>query len=144
MKMNSKKILFALATFFILTSCTERIDLELDSTYTRCVIYGEITTDTTSHKVMITRSGDYFGQNAPVGISGAMVSISDGENVFDLTESDFQSGVYLTDSTVYGVPGRTYILSISNVDLLGDGQMKSYEAMSELRPVAKPASLTGF
>ena len=140
--MKTKNIItIFLPVLYILSGCTERIDIELDSSYTRCVIYGEITTDTTQHKVIVTRTADYFGENAPVGISGAEVTISDGENVFELTEDVNNPGYYLTQSNVYGVPGRTYTLNVSNVDLLGDGDLRSFQATSELRQVAKPDSI---
>jgi hypothetical protein len=132
---------FLLAVSF---SCTERIDIELDGTYKRCVIFGYITTDTTTHKVTITSTGDYFNNIPPQGISNAMVQISDGENVFDLTEDISHPGTYYTDSTVYGIPGRTYTLFVDNVDLLGDGILKTYSASSELKAVADPDSIRVF
>ncbi|HOP02841.1 MAG TPA: DUF4249 family protein [Tenuifilaceae bacterium] len=130
-----------LSVLFFLSGCTERIDIELDSSYARCVIYGEITTDTTQHKVTVRRTGDYYGEYAPIGISGANVSISDGDNVFELSEDPENPGVYLTQDDVYGIPGRIYTLNVSNVDLLDDGIMQSYEATSELRQVAEPDSI---
>lgn len=132
-------IAFSLLVF--VNACTERIDVDLDSGFTRCIIYGEITTDTTQHKVIVTRSGDYFGQMQPEGISGAQVTISDGENEFPLTEDETNPGVYLTGGNVFGVSGRTYTLSVSNVNLLGDGVLKSYQATSELYTVASPDSI---
>ena len=52
-----------------------------------------------------------------------------------------EPGVYLTEPTVYGLPGRTYTLFVDNVDLLGDGILKSFEATSEMLPVANPDSI---
>jgi len=117
-------------------SCTEKIDIKLSSTNTRCVIYGEITTDTTAHKVRITKSADYFINEPPEPISGATISITDGSSTFPLAESVSEPGNYYTDSDVYGVPGNTYTLNVSNVDLLGDGNLLSYTAYSELKPVS--------
>lgn len=141
--MRTIKILPIIGFLVFTVSCTERIDLELDSSFTRCVIYGEITTDTTSHRVIVTRTGDYFGQNPPVGISGAQVTIFDGENAFELTEGD-EPGVYYTEPTVFGIPGRTYTLFVSNVDLLGDGNLKNYEAFSELKPISEADSINVY
>jgi hypothetical protein len=122
--------------FIAIVSCTERINIDLDSTYTRPVIFGEITTDTTSHKVTLSKTADYFNSNPPVGISMANVRISDGENTYVLTEDVENPGVYYTSPDVFGVPGKTYTLLVDNVDLLGDGQLTSYSASSKLLPVS--------
>jgi hypothetical protein len=105
------------------------------------VIYGQITTDTTSHKVTITTTGDYYSNTPPQGISGANVRITDGENEFILFEDSEEEGVYYTNPNVYGVPGKTYTIFVENVDLLGNGNLKNYSASSELMPVASPDSI---
>ena len=57
-------IITAIAAF--LWNCSERIELELDSTYTRLVIEGSVTTDTMAHWVRLSTSSDYFyNQLAP-------------------------------------------------------------------------------
>lgn len=131
----------SVAIFSTLSSCTEKIDIELDSTYQRVVIFGELTTDTTSHKVTITTTGDYYSNKPPQGISGADVRITDGENEFTLSEDPDQQGVYFTEPDVYGVPGKTYTIFVDNVDLLGDGNLSNYTASSDLNPVANPDSI---
>jgi hypothetical protein len=141
-KMNIKTIfLIAIVSSIGISACTERIDIDLDSTYTRCVVYGEITTDTTTHKVIITRSANYFSNSPAEGISGAIVTISDGQQQFVLNEDPLSPGIYLTQPNVFGVEGRTYTLTIDNVDLLKDGEMKSYSASSFLPPVNNPDSI---
>ena len=96
-----------ISSIFLITSCTERMDIELDSTFTRCVIFGSITTDTTSHKITITRTGDFFSNTAPQGISGANVRIWDGVNSFVLSEDPEVPGNYFTEPTVFARLGRT-------------------------------------
>lgn len=132
-------VLLSFVVFF--QSCTERIDIDLDSTFTRCVIYGEITTDTTAHKVRITRSADYYSNKPSEPISGASVSISDGTSNFFLSESLTEPGNYFTTSDIYGLPGKTYTLNVSNVDLNGNGALSSYTARSELKPVSSIDSI---
>ncbi|MDD4384199.1 MAG: DUF4249 domain-containing protein [Bacteroidales bacterium] len=129
--------------FFMLalTSCTERIDIELDSTYTRCVIYGEFTTDTLSHSVSITRTSDYFKNEKASPVSGAIVTIGDGENSYNLTEDLENPGNYYTNSDVYGVVGKVYTLFVDGVDLLDNGNLRSYKASSEIKPVTPPDSI---
>jgi hypothetical protein len=119
----------------ILQSCTEPIDIELDSTYSRLVVWGAITTDTTQHSVTLSRSADYFIDGPSPPISGASVTISDGERNFVLLENDTVPGLYQTSTDVYGIPNRTYKLAISNVDIDEDGEMESYFAESRLNPV---------
>lgn len=129
------------ASQLVAQGCTEIIDIEVDSTYVRCVIYGEITTDTLAHRVTVSRSGEYFANMPAQGISGAEVTITDGELVFPLTEDPLQPGTYYTDPGVYGVPGRTYTLNVRNVNLLGDGVMHSYQASSHMLPIAAADSI---
>ncbi len=122
------------AYFFFLillgVSCTEEIQLPLDSTYVRLVVDGEINTDTAVHRVKLSRSGDALNENRGNVISNAIVRITDGSETFNLVENNAKPGVYETDSTVFGVPGKTYTLNISNVDVNDDGTMEEYTASS--------------
>ena len=49
-------------------------------------------------------------------------------NIFNLTENE--PGIYVTDSTVFGIPGRTYTLNIVTKD--GD----TFVASSKLNTVS--------
>lgn len=115
-------------------SCTETINMNLDTGSSRLVVDGSISTDTTRHIVRLSRSGDPMATQPVQWISGADVSISDGVNVFLLQEDSLHPGYYETDPGVYGVPGRTYTLDISNVDVNLDGTKESYTASSTLAP----------
>jgi hypothetical protein len=131
-----KIIKLVLSTFIIgatFSSCTEDIDLELDSTYIRLAVDGAITTDTTAHKVVLSKSGDALNKLPIEYISGAVVTISDGSTVYPLTESASEKGVYETAPNVYGIPDKTYTLNISNVDINNDGVLENYTASSYLR-----------
>jgi len=122
-------ILFALLFLF---SCRERIDINTEASPPRVVIYGYITTDTTQQAIRITRSTGYFVTTKPEGISHATVSInSDDNEVFPLSESPDEPGLYLTSPDVYGVAGKTYTLHAA-LDFYGDGQTEKYEATSFL------------
>lgn len=93
-------------------ACTEGIDIDLnEGENNHLVVDGEITNLPKAHSVRLTRSTSYFyNQPAPAEL-GATVTITDGENTFILLDDD-NDGTYLTDSTVCGVPGRTYTLNI--------------------------------
>jgi hypothetical protein len=120
--------------FFLagMTSCTEIVDIELDSTYDRLIVYGEVTNRKGVHTVSLTRSADYFSNQKSSGISGAIVEISDGENITVLTESSNETGIYETDPYFFGTMGKTYKLNISNVDIDNDGMSENYSAQSFL------------
>jgi len=89
-------------------SCTEEITIELDSTFERIVIEAEITDELKQHQVKITKSADYFSNTPAPAVTGAIVTITDGTNTYNLTETT--AGIYLTDS-IRGIPGNTYTLS---------------------------------
>ncbi|NOX47113.1 MAG: DUF4249 domain-containing protein [Chlorobi bacterium] len=134
-----KAFFVAIATFF-LTSCTERIDIELDTTFSRLVIEGLVTTDTTSHQVMLSWSTDYYNPETPEGVSNAVVTIDDGFEIVTLQESTERAGLYETAPDYFGVVGRTYTL---NVDLAEPiNEIYNFTATNELNYVAPIDSIT--
>jgi len=128
-------IIVSAILFSLFGQCTERIDVKVDSTYTRLVVEGYVSTDTMSHFVKLTTTRDYFYNNPSPGVPNAIVRIDDGETITELKESADQPGKYLTDPDFYGEPGKTYTLMISNVDVDGDGILEEYIASSILNPV---------
>lgn len=128
-----KKLLILTALIVIIaTSCTERIDIELDETYTRLVVYGTITTDTTTQYITLSKTTSYYYNELPPPVTGATVSITDdlGSNEI-LTETD--PGKYATSPLFAAVQGRTYTLDIE----LGEeiNGYKSYTAASIVNPI---------
>jgi hypothetical protein len=117
----------------LLGACTEDFDISLTTSYVGLVVDGQITTDTTSHKVILSKSGDPLNKLPREYVSNAIVTITDGTNTFNLSENPNQKGLYETLPNVYGVPGKTYELNISNVDINNDGVMETYSATSQLR-----------
>ncbi len=126
--------LSAYLSFLILmgAACTEEIQMPLESTYVRLVVDGGINTDTTVHRVRLSRSGDALNEKPGNVISDAIVTITDGSETFNLAENTANPGVYETDSTVFGLEGKTYTLNISNVDVNNDGTMEEYSASSHI------------
>lgn len=127
-----KRFALIASTALIFASCTERIDIELDNSDIKIIVYGSITTDTVAHKIKITQSADYFNNQPPQGISGANLTISDGQNVYSLTESPTEQGVYYTQPNVYGLPGKTYTLNAENVKLAGSTNARTLTARSTM------------
>jgi len=113
-------------------SCTERIDIELDSTYKRLIVQAEITSDSLHHRVILTSSGDYFANQPPPPVSGAMVEISFNDQVLLLSENDSLPGIYESPDAFRGTPGTSYRLDISEVDVDLDGEYESYQSSSTM------------
>jgi len=127
----------AISAGFLISSCTEKIDIELDESYARLVVDGAITTDTMRHTIKLTRSSSYFfNEPAPV-VEDAVVTISDGESLFELAETS--PGIYQTEENVFGVPGRTYTLNITLKEPLGNHT--EYSANSTLYGVSEMDSV---
>jgi hypothetical protein len=114
--------------------CTEKINVKLDSTYTRLVVDGHIESDTGAYRVVLTRSADYFYNEPVPKVVNANVSISDGPNTFILHESQKGiSGTYETDSNFAGKKGMTYTLHVELPEEIAG--KTNFEATSYLPPV---------
>lgn len=105
-------ILFVAIYAFSVSSCTERIEVELDDTYTRLVVDGEITSDDTrTHKIVLSKSTSYFYNQPPPPVTGADVMVKDdGGEVVLLSEAN--PGVYQLPEGFRAVTGKTYTLDI--------------------------------
>jgi len=128
---NRKSFWAFVITALVVVSCTEKVDIQLDESYTRLVVDGSITTDTMAHKIILTTTSSYFYNQPAPGVSGATLNISDGINNFTLTETS--PGIYQTADTVAGKPGRTYSLNIRLAEDIGGHT--DYQANSFMNPV---------
>lgn len=142
--MTKIKTILAIAFFLVISlwNCTERIEVNVDSSYTRLVVEGYVTTDTAAHWVRLSTTSDYFYNQPAPSVRGAIVSIDDGDQVHFLAESDTIAGMYYTSVDFHGIPGKTYTLNIRNVDIDGDGTTEDYSASSPLNPVNHLDSIT--
>jgi hypothetical protein len=126
-----KYIYIALASLAFV-SCTEDINIKLDSIAPELVVDGVINTDTTTHTIYLKETADYFSNKAAEVISGATVTLSDGTSSITLTENSDKKGAYETPSNYFGVVGKTYTLTISNVDINADGVKEEFQATSTI------------
>jgi hypothetical protein len=135
--MKKVNTILAIAALLILglSNCTERLEVEVDSSFTRLVVEGYVTTDTTAHWVRLSTTSDYFFNQPAPAVRSATVTIDDGERFITLTESDTLPGHYSTPDDYYGIPGKTYTLNIRNVDVDGDGNPEEYTASSRLNEI---------
>jgi hypothetical protein len=127
----------AFALLLSASSCTERININLNSIPPRLVVDGSVTPDTTAHRLLLTSTTDYYNPDiSNLGISGAMVYIVEsegGENERIILYHEIAGGLYISDSNFFGTESKTYTLHINNVDIDGDGETEEYTA-SETMP----------
>jgi hypothetical protein len=136
----NNRILYILLLAAAVASCTEKINLTLDSTYTRLVVDGHITSDTGAQMITLTKTSDYFSNEPPPREVGATLTLTDGTNIYPLTETvPGKSAVYLTDPNFAGIKGRTYTLKISLPEVIAG--VTQYTASSVLNPVTKLDSI---
>jgi len=138
--MNKRILNFALL-ITITAGCTQRIEVKLDTTYTRLVVDGHIANENGPYKIILTKSTDYF-YNAPAPrVTGASIELTDGTATYPVTETiPGQSGIYATDSTFQGQINKTYTLHMELAQPIS--QHSSFEATCTLNPVTHVDSVT--
>ena len=120
----------------IISSCSEIIEMNLNNKdNNRLVVEGSITSEKKKHLVKLSRTNNYFSNQPASRELGATVSITDGSNIYYLTD-DNNNGNYFTEESVNGIAGNTYRLDIE----LANGER--YFAESFLKPVSEMDSLT--
>lgn len=139
--MKNTAINILLLFSLIMSSCTEDIELDYKSSYPRLVVEGVITDQKTPHYVRLEVSSDFYINKPSPPVTGATITINDGETDYRLVETEDEAGVskgfyFLPPEFEAGVVGRTYTLQIEDVDINGDGKMESYSASSILNPVS--------
>ncbi|MDR2556193.1 MAG: DUF4249 domain-containing protein [Bacteroidales bacterium] len=139
LRLGFKSINIALLACLFISSCTERININLNNIPPCLVVDGSITPDTVAHRLLLTRTTDYYNPDlSNLGIAGATVYVI--ENGGDSSGSErvipyheVGNGLYTSDSNFFGTEGKTYTLHISNVDVDQDGETEEYTA-SEMMP----------
>jgi hypothetical protein len=128
-----KKLFYIIPVIILLiTACTERIDIPLESSFTRLVVYGTLTSDTTTQYIRLTKTTSYYYNEAPPAVTGATVEISDDAgNSENLTEEE--PGKYATSPQFAAIPGRIYTLRIDLPEKI-NGQ-SSYIATSSVSEI---------
>ena len=122
---------------FFLSSCVEKVDWTTQTvSNTNIVVDGIITNELKRHSVTLSLPTAELNQT-PQAISGANVTINNGDTTFALIETPTGSGIYLTDS-IQAIENKTYTLSI-----LYNG--KTYTAQTYLTSVSSLAPISyGF
>ena len=121
-----------IAALILATACTEKIDIELDSTYARLVVEGAVTSDSLNHYVLLSITSDYFSNRPSPRIQDAVVELSFGDETLQLIENETIPGRYEAPYAFRGEIGITYDLDISQLDVNQDGQDEIYHATSTM------------
>lgn len=130
-----KFFLFLFIVTVLFQQCTEKMDIELDESYSRLVVEARLSTDTTIHTIRLTKTSAYFSNSKPLPVSGADVKLFDGNQYIVFAENLSEPGVYQTLPNTYGVVGRTYNLIIKNIDIDNDGTIEEYTSQSTIYPI---------
>lgn len=129
--MNSFKIRLGFFFLLSLASCREEIVLDGHPPEPRLVVEGQITSEFQRHSVRLSLSGSYRGGAPYEKVTGAFMTITDGQTTFHLEE--VETGLYLTDSLA-GTPGNVYTLSIQ-----WEGELfEASDTMGEVPPPFTP------
>lgn len=124
-------MLFATAT---LNSCTEKIDIELDSTHVRLAVAGFITPEEGEQYVRLTQTSNYFSNQPSPQVPGATVTVEHGNFSVKFTEDVNDPGYYRAPESFVGTPGTMYHLSIKLAEPI-NGNV-DYEAREEMPQLA--------
>ena len=112
------------------TSCTERIDIDTGSTYTRLAVEGYVTPQYDKQWVRLTKTSDYFSNIPPEGVSGAQVVVDNGSSLTTFIEDASNPGMYIAPDGYFGVPNTEYRSDIELTESINES--KSYTAMEKM------------
>jgi len=110
--MKAVHIIIILFCCAAILSCTKEVKFSyLNIKYKdRLVVDGNITTEKKEQRILLYRSSDISNTDSLMMESGAIVSITDGDTVINLTEK--QKGVYVANSSYSAKVNKTYTLKV--------------------------------
>lgn len=133
MKIKRPYIVPVLLALLAFAGCSEKIELELNTSNTRLVAEGQITDRPGNYGLKLSLSTSYFYNEAPPPVEDAVVSLSDGSQQWLLSQDS--PGYYALPEGFAGQAGNTYHLSIA-------WQGETYEASSQMLPALTLDSLS--
>ncbi len=127
-----------LFTAIFMVSCTETIDLSLNTTARKLVVDAVISNKPNVQVVKLSWSGSYFSTNELPPVSGATVTIQEGQKIFTLRESTKNPGYYyILPEDFVPEPGKTYNLIIADLDLDENGEPEIYTSTTTMPQTVK-------
>lgn len=125
------KYIYIIAVVLLITACTEEMNVDLDSGETRLSVEANVTSDLKKHVVKLKESSDVFYSKEAIPVTNATITVKDGSNTYEYTEKN--PGYYESNVEFAGQAGKTYSLSISNVDIDKNGITEDYLASSTMK-----------
>jgi hypothetical protein len=131
-KIGQSFYIFVFALIFF--SCEQDLNIEIKTNDKRLLVDGEFTTDSVIHTIRLSCSGSLITGQPQTVVTRATIYVTDNTEIFYYIEMKDTPGVYQTSGKCCGKGGRTYSLTITNIDIDQDGKMDLYTANS-LMPV---------
>ncbi len=118
----------------------KEISWNVDEIPQRLVVEGSITSELKIHTVTLKKSASYFSNAGADVVSNAMVTVTDGTNIFYFEEDPTGSGIYKTTEEVKGDTGKLYTLHIDINEPLNNET--HFSASSLLKRTIRTDSMT--
>jgi hypothetical protein len=90
----------------------EEISWKLDEYPDILSIDGIISNEEKQQSIMLTHTANYFNAGNPAAVSGALVTVTEGNIVYTYTESSINPGLYVSDDVFAGEPSKSYELFV--------------------------------
>ncbi len=103
-----------------ISSCTERINIDLDESYARLAVEGYITLEEGEQHVKLTKTANYFYNNPPQGVTQAQVKVTSGDSAILFVEDLENPGYYRAPVDFRGIPEQVYSLEIQLKDAINN------------------------
>lgn len=141
-----KNMLFCacLIVIVLVYSCQQDLNIEIKTNDKRLLVDGEFTNDSVIHSIKLYRSNGLLTGVPQTIVSGASIYVTDQIDTFYYAESDSIPGLYQTLGRCCGKGGNNYSLSITNIDIDGDGKMDSFSSESMMPVPVKLDSMISF
>ncbi len=120
MKQKITNLIFITIALVVgITSCTERIDIELEEDFIKLAVEGYITPETGSRYIRLTETSGYFSNKPAPSVSNATVNVDNGTESYTLQEDAVKSGTYIFPEEFVGEPETNYQLTIELSEEIG-------------------------
>ena len=134
MKNKTQNILLLFLATALALSCTKRVDIPLKQGDVKLVVEGYLFDSDSISWVRLTQTSNYFSNQAPPPVSGAIISVTGKSGQWSLTESGRQPGYYfLRDTTFRLMPYDTFRLKIKLKKPVGG--YTNYESQTAVPPL---------
>ncbi|MEN8122318.1 MAG: DUF4249 domain-containing protein [Bacteroidota bacterium] len=109
-----KKIIYLISALFLTISCTEEIDIDLNSSDPQIVVEGNLPNNGQPALIKLSKSVNFDENNDFPKVEGATVELSDNLGNSE-TLDEISPGLY-SSNTLTGIAGNTYYLTVNKED----------------------------